>query len=508
MGDTVTLTKPVETGGRKKTPEKAQFIKRNLKKDVSDGSGGVEKSKTSQKDYRSEFDKLTKAAPYSRFPDKLKASLAEPVEKALTGTDEAAKISALSDFGKAVQTAAKAETDWKMAGASVTVAEARVKHLERWQSSTAVAMRGRYDAMVVKGREGGYAEASKELSALIKDANGAVERNYDAARKKLAQSEADAKKLADDPGYLKTLRETYLASAKVADDAAGKQDFMQARNALPKLQTDAEAAVTGAQRAVTEASVTTTCTDIRNSLDTQIKFRRKGDILKKKTDVRDAVGSKEWKAAVTKIINTELPKEYMDEFNKKNDEVIDKLSKSAVIKEAFKNWDSWKADFEKNKVKISAAMQEVLTVQAGVLGIPAPTAAPYDKNDGNLGGYNGETYPPGELEVNFHYPNGTEFRELMDTLTHENTHAYQEKLIRDFRAKTIKPGDSDYAAAMILDMNDTQGDTQGYIQADDKRSYDKTLSVNAYKVQPCEKQAWAAGGKISRELVNKLEGTK
>lgn len=508
MSETDTLTKPEKVSRKKKTPEKAEFIKRNLNKDVSDGTGSEASSKAKKTDYKAEYEKLKGDDPYKGFPDKLKKSLAAPVDKALKGTDERAKGAAFETFKKDVKSAGEAQKSWTDAAANVSGVDAQVKHLERWKATSAGAMRGRVKAMTDKAGEGKFADAVKDLPGLETDVPAAIKTHYEGARKTLEKSEEDAKKLGNSPAYLKKLREDYEASAKVVDDFVTNKNYVGAVDALPALEKDAAAAVTGAKRAVTEQQTKARCDDIKNDLDKKIKFRRKGDILKKDTDVRDAVGSNEWKAAVKKIVETKLDDEFMDQFNKSADEVIDALSKNPKIKEAHEKWGTWMSDFNANQGKIKAAMQEVLKVQSNALGWPTPTAEAYSKKDGDLGSFNGRNnYPPGTLKVNFYYDDSKDFRELMDTLAHENTHAYQEQLIRGFRAGTIKPGALEYSAAMVLEMNDTQG-TRGYIQGDDSKKYDKTDTRLAYKKQPCEAHAWAAGGKIGRTVFDNLEKSK
>lgn len=507
MSDSETLAKPEKTSRKKKTPEKAEYIKRNLKKDVSDGTGSEESSKAKKTDYKAEFEKLKGEDPYKGFPDKLKTSLADPVDKALQGTDEQAEGSALETFKKDVKSAGEAQKSWTDAAAKVSGVDAQVKHLERWNAASAGAMRGRVKAMTDKAGEGKFADAVKDLPGLEKDVPAAIKTHYEGARKTLEKSEADAKKLGDNPAYLTTLRQAYEASAKVVDDFVSNKNYVGAVDALPALEKDAAAAVTGAQRAVTEQQTKTRCDGIKNDLDKQIKFRRKGDILKKNTDVRDAVGSKEWKAAVKKIAETKLDDEFMDQFNKSADKVIDELSKNPKIKEAYKKWGTWMSDFDTNKDKIRETMQEVLKVQSEALSWPTPTAQAYSADDGDLGSFNGNPYPPGTLKVNFRYDDSKDFKELMDTLAHENTHAYQEKLIRGFRNGSVKPGDLEYSAAMVLEMNDTKG-TRGYISSAKSGKYDKNNKSLAYKQQPCEAHAWAAGRKIGRTVFDNLEKSK
>jgi hypothetical protein len=504
MSDSETLAKPEKTSRRNKTPEKAEYIKRNLKKDVSDGTGSEGSSRAKKTDYRAEFAKLKGEDPYKGFPAQLKTLLADPVDKALQGTDDKVKASALETFKKGVTSAVEAQKSWTDAAAKVSGVDAQVKHLERWKAASAGAMRDRVKAMTDKAAEGKFADAVKDLPGLEKDVPASIKVHYEGARKTLGPSETDAKKLGDNPAYLTTLRKAYTASAKVVDDFVSNKNYVGAVDALPALKKDAAAAVTGAQRAVKEQQTKTRCDGINNDLDKQIKFRNKGDILKKDTKVRDAVGSQEWKAAVKKIVETKLDDEFMDQFNTSAAKVIDELSKNPKVKEAHKKWATWMLDFDANKDKIQGMMQEVLKVQSEALGWPTPTAQAYSADDGDLGSFNGDPYPPGTLQVNFLYEGSKDFRELMDTVAHENTHAYQEKLIRGFRDGSIKEGDLEYSAAMMLEMNDTKG-TKGYISGAKSKKYDKNNKGLAYKNQPCEAHAWGAGSKIGRTVFDNLE---
>ncbi len=507
MSHSETLAKPTKTGNRQKTPEKAAYIKRNLKQGVSGETGDEQSSKAKKTDHRAAFERLKGEEPYKSFPGKLQTSLAAPVDKALKGTDEQAKGAAIETFKEGVKSAGEARTSWTAAAAKVSAVDAQVQHLERWGAASAGALRGRVKAMTDKAGEGKFADAVKDLPGLENDLPAAIKTHYEGARKTLEKSEAGAKQLGDNPACLTALRQAYEASAKVVDDFVSNQNYVAAVDALPALEKDAAAAVTGAQRAVTEQQTKAHCDDIRNDLNKQIKFRRKGDILKKNTDVRDAVGSKAWKAAVKKIVETKLDDEFMAQFNASADKVIDALSKNPKIKEAYAQWDSWMSDFDANEGKIQEMMQEVLKVQSEALGWPTPTAQPYRAKDNNLGSFEGDPYPPGTLKVNFRYSASRDFKELMDTLAHENTHAYQEKLIRGFRAGTIKPGDLEYSAAMVLEMNDTKG-TRGYISSAKSAKYNKKDEDFAYEKQPCEAHAWGAGRKIGRTVFGNLETSK
>src|SRR5262249_38296782 len=77
-----------------------------------------------------------------------------------------------------------------------------------------------------------------------------------------------------------------------------------------------------------------------------------------------------------------------------------------------------------------------------------------------------------------------DFGQILDTVIHENTHAYQNKLIKDLNDGTLKEGDLEYEQALLFRENE-----QGYVD----NSNDNPLQAQAYQREPLEIHAMTMG---------------
>ena len=332
--------------------------------------------------------------------------------------------------------------------------------------------------------------------------------DYLTQRADLAADEDKVKKIKDIPANLKDLRDAYLTSAKRTQSAFDGGNFQGALDSLVQLKQDIDAAVQGIdthalERTQLETETKQKVTNVKNLLNQ--------NTANGKPAWQD-VGSDEWKGAVDEVVKVQLDPEFQQRYDAICDLVAEDLAKDPVVKEGYKQWSKWSADPVKNKAKIEGVMKQILKLQSARLGIDPPTEASLysDPDPEDCGGYDSDNYPPGEISLNQNSGDFGSFKELLDTLTHENTHAYQEKLIRGFRDGSIAPGSDEYNAAMILDMNDTA--THGYVDPDDDDAYDKyckdngiNQTVNPYMDQVCEKHAWGAGRKAGRAAYNAIK---
>jgi hypothetical protein len=86
-------------------------------------------------------------------------------------------------------------------------------------------------------------------------------------------------------------------------------------------------------------------------------------------------------------------------------------------------------------------------------------------------------------------------QELIDTVTHENTHNYQSEMLA--RASEIGVDDEDYQQLLMFAAN--EGD--GYVNSTEAQG---NGDYDTYKKQPQERHAFKAGNMIGARVFQKL----
>jgi len=338
------------------------------------------------------------------------------------------------------------------------------------------------------------AQLKKDIKAALdrRDALAKAKQDYESGRKGLEDDETTAKLIGDTPENLKKLKAAYVASRDKTDEHVRNGDFEKALESLKQLKTDLKAAV-NARRTGVENETKGKVDSINSQLDKEITFKQK------KQKVWQAVGSDEWKGAVDDILALKPDEEFTRDYDKKNAEVADKLANDPVVQNAFDKWDDWNKD-PPNVAEIEKLMKQVVKVQSEALGIdpPTPTETFEDKDRPSLCGQ--YSRKDNKISLNTANKGFKDFRELLDTLTHENTHAYQAKLIKGLEDKTLKPGDPEYSAGMIFAVNTNKG----YVTSDESKSHPK----DAYNDQPKEVHAWRAGRLAGQEAFAKIKAAK
>ena len=399
---------------------------------------------------------------------------------------------------------ARARAKWLAETALLRVVEKQVDELAGLGAADADTHKASLAQIKAKAESGDFDGALTGLTTLAPLAAASrTKANYQAQRQAMADDEQAVRRIGDTPPALKALRDKYLDSAAVTQQFADTGNFADAFNSLPKLQADLKAAL-DAKRARIETRTKATVDTAKNAL-----FTDTGN----GTMVWKDVGSDAWKDAVDKVLQGRLDEDFQARYDATCAQVADDLAKDPVVQQAFKNWRDWTRDpaaLAGNAGNIKAVMEKVLAVQSRRLGLDPPT--PVDtyedpSNPGDCGGFNGST---GKISLNVRSGDFGSFKELLDTLTHENTHAYQEKLIGDFRAGKITPGSPDYAAAMVLEMNDNQG----YVSPDESEEYVDYCNAHGlpvqspYKKQVCEQHAWRAGRKAGRAAYRAIKNAQ
>lgn len=218
--------------------------------------------------------------------------------------------------------------------------------------------------------------------------------------------------------------------------------------------------------------------------------------------VWEDVGSKEWKKAVDDILSLKVDDEFTKEYDRKSSVVAKKLASDPIVSKAYDKWDEWTKD-PPNTAEIEKLMKQVVKLQCEELGIDPPTPTETFTNTDRPGLCGQYSKSDNKISLNTANVGFKDFRELLDTLTHENTHAYQAKLIKGLDDGSIKAGDPEYAAAMIFALNTNKG----YVTSSESAHHPK----DAYNKQPKEVQAWRAGrltGQEAFKAIKKAKGKK
>lgn len=126
---------------------------------------------------------------------------------------------------------------------------------------------------------------------------------------------------------------------------------------------------------------------------------------------------------------------------------------------------------------------------------PAPLTLVSDEQaDGAYGQYDSEAGPIGRIELNVTKMRGTSAKvmfDFLDTVVHEQTHRYQDDLVRQLKGGRLAAGDLRLPVARALAKNDEQ-----YHEASDNPRKERM-----YRCQISERHAWNNGtGTITRLL--------
>ena len=437
----------------------------------------------------------------------LAAGKARLTAMATEATDEANNYAALiaehTDIAKAVAEAhAKVKADrenWLAAASQLDTVEKNVEELTKAAAADAGTHKAALDKVKADAAKPDFAAALKgleELAPLVAAslANAQAKTDYEAQRKALADDEAAVLRIGDTPPELKALKDTYLASVATTKESVDKGEFANAVASLTQLKVDLKAAL-GAKRTGIEAATRAKVDDAKAKLGASGTGGKK---------VWADVGSDAWKAAVDQILTVQLDEDFVARYDTICGQVADDLAKDPIVQEGFKKWSTWTKNatsLAANADKIEEVMKKVLELQSKQLGLDPPTPVGTYSNPSKPGDCGGFTAGEG-IKLNSSSGDFGDFKELLDTLTHENAHAYQEKLINDLRAGTINPGDPDYNAAMALELNDNTG----YVSPSESKEFrKKDPSKNPYMDQVCEVQAWRAGRMAGQEAFKKLK---
>jgi hypothetical protein len=179
--------------------------------------------------------------------------------------------------------------------------------------------------------------------------------------------------------------------------------------------------------------------------------------------------------------------------------------------EAEANWATWS---KKDPKKILAVFERTVLMQFKELcklagfnkpedyppGFPEPpvTVVLGDKKPSVFG----DTTPvfPAKITINKNHRMFGDFKEMMDTILHENSHAWQNMIVAQFK------GEAPFRAQDKARVNGNAAPASMKLQAalfaeNDGTYFNSDDSQQAYRHEPLEEQAWGFGGKSAQALL-------
>ena len=199
----------------------------------------------------------------------------------------------------------------------------------------------------------------------------------------------------------------------------------------------------------------------------------------------------------------ELDPKFKEADKKVRDKYQAELQKDTALQSAVKDWNAKKDGKPVVDVKTKLQMlKKILAVQCKAYGIPVPELVLItDQNlikAGVAGAFDSAT---GRMMLN---PDIIDNRmEVINTIIHENTHNFQNELVKRFVAGKIPKTDPMYEQAKTfatvkhkdayIGLIPKPGSTTGELIPED---------FDAYKRQPSEMQAWEAGADEAKKLID------
>ncbi len=209
--------------------------------------------------------------------------------------------------------------------------------------------------------------------------------------------------------------------------------------------------------------------------------------------------------ARAKIMSKMKMDERFVEFDKKNRKTIAKeLREFDDFKEAEGEWADWVSKGE--LVKIETVLKKVIEKQCKILGhdtFPGkvgPTVElvlqePPDIEASNYGAC--EPGFPTRIKLNKKHAGFSDFKEVVDTIIHENSHAWQEMIMKKLKGEAPY---TDIDKASIENNPDLVTQAKMFLE-NDQTYIQSEVDDDAYRHEPVEEHAWTAGGATSAMLL-------
>ncbi|MCB9765083.1 MAG: hypothetical protein H6739_35240 [Alphaproteobacteria bacterium] len=219
-----------------------------------------------------------------------------------------------------------------------------------------------------------------------------------------------------------------------------------------------------------------------------------------------------------------LTDEFEQHDQQKRKETTTALRNDPMFEEARDNWSDWVRN--NNTARIEAFFNQAIKIQCRILGhnqkglsrtkngvttqFPdVPVKVRLDTPNPpkpNLFGYCEAGFPT-FIAINTTSDKFGDFKEQVDTIVHENAHAFQAMLVKKLKAEDpftdtdkqelLNDPDLGVQAQLFLENEET------YIDRDDFKgsSAARKLSSDAYRHEPFEEHSWTTGGTISKSLL-------
>jgi hypothetical protein len=195
----------------------------------------------------------------------------------------------------------------------------------------------------------------------------------------------------------------------------------------------------------------------------------------------------------------------LDKENRK--EIAKQLREFDEFNQAEEKWAEWVKDGD--LTKIQTVLEKIVEKQCKILGhdqypghsgptitlvLTDPTS---DKNmSASAYGYCEPGFPT-SIKLNKAHSGFNDFKEVVDTIIHENSHAWQEMIMKKLK------GESPYTEAdkkSIEENDDLKVQAKMFLENDQTYIQSK-ISDEAYRHEPLEEHAWNAGGATSAMLL-------
>jgi hypothetical protein len=228
--------------------------------------------------------------------------------------------------------------------------------------------------------------------------------------------------------------------------------------------------------------------------------RRKTEMMRTLAAVDTEKGSKSRLAQFALLQSMQMDEKFEAKSNKQCNDVSEALTKDPTLKDAKSSWGVWSRDDATRAVnfnKLLKVAETILKTQSDILRkdlpeLQTPKIKVVEANERYFGNFDNKTKT---ININRNSKEIWDLKELINTVTHENTHNYQHTMIE--HAKKFKDGDDDYDQLLMFQVNDDSG----YV---DSAEAEEAGNYKSYKRQPMERHAFQVGGKIAKDTYDKL----
>jgi hypothetical protein len=202
----------------------------------------------------------------------------------------------------------------------------------------------------------------------------------------------------------------------------------------------------------------------------------------------------EYRAAQREVYKTlKLDPTFVKEDKKKRKEIVKELVPDKAAKAEFKDKrKNWSKQTDDQKI---AMIRKAVEAQSKVLGIPAPEIVKVNNppKDGLI--TNGYFNPDdGKIYINLNPASSVnDFEKAIDLAFHENSHNYQNELVKKLENGTLDKSDPAYEQAQLFEINEG---SQAYVPGAE--------DFSVYKKQPLEEHAHLNGPETAKVFMKAI----